>query len=300
MSQWVNYHHLLYFWMVAKEGSIAAAAKRLSVSQPTISTQLRTLEDNLGVSLFDRSGRRLALTQTGSVALRYAEDIFSLGREMVDVLHERLEGRPLRLVVGVTYVVPKLVAYRLLQPALNLGDGLHVVCHEDKFDQLLGRLARHELDLVISDAPIGPHVSVKAFNHPLGSCGVTFFGAPPLARKYKRGFPESLDRAPFLLPMQGSMVRRELDRWFDDLDIHPEIVGQFDDSALLKVFGQSGVGVFAAPSAIEAEITSQYGVQVIGRSDSIQERFYAISVERRLKHPGVLAISEAAKTKLFG
>ena len=298
--QWINYHHLLYFWMVAKEGSIADAAKRLRLSQPTISTQIRMLEEVLEVELFDRSGRRLVLTEAGRVAYRYAEEIFSLGREMLDVLHDRPTDRPLQMVVGVTYVIPKLIAYRLLMPALAHEQGIHVVCREDRFDRLLGQLARHELDLVLSDVPIGPDISVKAFNHPLGSCGVTFFGAPGLAQKYKRGFPESLDRAPFLLPMPGSSVRRELDRWFDELEIRPEIRGEFDDSALLKVFGQSGTGVFAGPTAIEREIKRDYNVQVIGRTDTIQERFYAITVERRLKHPGVVAISESAKATLFG
>ncbi len=297
---WINYHHLQYFWMVAKEGSIANAAKRLRLSQPTISTQIRTLERALEVELFDRSGRRLVLTEAGRVAFHYAEEIFGLGREMLDVLHDRPSDRPLQMVVGITYVVPKLVAYRLLAPALGLESGLHVVCREDRFDRLLGQLARHELDLVLSDVPIGPEISVKAFNHLLGSCGVTFFAAPALAKKYRRGFPKSLDRAPFLLAMRGTAVRRELDRWFDEVDIRPEIVGQFDDSALLKVFGQSGVGVFAGPSAIEAEIKREYGVQVIGRADAVQERFYAITVERRLKHPGVVAVSESAKQGLFG
>ena len=298
--QWINYHHLLYFWMVAKEGSIADAAKRLRLSQPTISTQIRMLEEVLEVELFDRSGRRLVLTEAGRVAYRYAEEIFSLGREMLDVLHDRPTDRPLQMVVGVTYVIPKLIAYRLLMPALAHEQGIHVVCREDRFDRLLGQLARHELDLVLSDVPIGPDISVKAFNHPLGSCGVTFFGAPGLAQKYKRGFPQSLDRAPFLLPMPGSSVRRELDRWFDELEIRPEIRGEFDDSALLKVFGQSGTGVFAGPTAIEREIKRDYNVQVIGRTDTIQEHFYAITVERRLKHPGVVAISESAKATLFG
>lgn len=297
--QWLNYHHLLYFWMVAKEGSIADAAKRLRLSQPTISTQIRTLEDALGVELFDRSGRRLVLTETGRVALRYAEDIFNLGREMVDVLQQRPTGQPLRMTVGITYVIPKLIAYRLLLPALALDSGVHVVCREDRFDRLLGQLARHELDLVISDVPLGPETSVKAFNHPLGSCGLSFFAAPWLAAKYQRGFPASLDRAPFLTPLPGGAVRRELDRWFDAHELRPEIVGEFDDSALLKVFGQSGVGVFAGPSVIEDEIIRQYGVKVVGRAEDIRDRFYAITVERRLKHPGVVAISESAKHQLF-
>lgn len=298
--QWINYHHLLYFWMVAKEGSIAAAAKRLRLSQPTISTQLRTLETALDVELFDRSGRRLVLTEDGLLALRYAEQIFGLGQEMLDALQGQAVDRPLRMVVGVTYVIPKLIAYQLLAPALDLEQELSVECHEDRFDRLLGRLSRHELDLVISDVPIGPDISVKAYNHLLGSCGVSFFAAPKLAAKYRRSFPASLDRAPFLLPKTGCSVRRELDRWFDKLDIHPQIVGEFDDSALLKVFGQSGVGVFAAPSAIAEEIVRQYAVKIVGQTEEIQEHFYAITVERRLKHPGVVAISEAAKTELFG
>lgn len=300
MQQWINYHHLLYFWMVAKEGGIAAAAKRLRLSQPTISTQIRTLEHTLGVELFDRSGRRLVLTEAGRVALRYADEIFALGNELTGVLHEQVTGRPLRMVVGITYVIPKLIAYHLLEPALRLGDGLHVECREDHFDRLLGQLARHELDLVISDVPLGPEVSVRAFNHLLGSCGLSFFAAPALAGKLRRNFPASLDRAPFLAPMPGSAVRRELDRWFGDQGLQPEFVGQFDDSALLKVFGQSGVGAFAGPSVIEAEIKRQYGVQVIGQTSDIVDRFYAITVERRLKHPGVVAISEAAKSELFG
>lgn len=300
MQQWINYHHLLYFWMVAKEGGIAAAAKRLRLSQPTISTQIRTLEHTLGVELFDRSGRRLVLTEAGRVALRYADEIFALGNELTGVLHEQVTGRPLRMVVGITYVIPKLIAYHLLEPALRLGDGLHVECREDHFDRLLGQLARHELDLVISDVPLGPEVSVRAFNHLLGSCGLSFFAAPALAAKLRRNFPASLDRQPFLAPMPGSAVRRELDRWFGDQGLRPEFVGQFDDSALLKVFGQSGVGAFAGPSVIEAEIKRQYGVQVIGQTSEIVDRFYAITVERRLKHPGVVAISEAAKSKLFG
>ncbi|PRP92952.1 Transcriptional activator protein NhaR [Enhygromyxa salina] len=300
MEGWINYHHLLYFWMVAKEGSMAEAAKRLRVSQPTISTQIRTLERALDVQLFDRSGRRLVLTEVGQVAFRYAEDIFSLGREMVDVLHQRPTGRPLRMVVGVTYVIPKLVAYRLLMPAMSLPEGLHVVCREDRFDRLLGQLSRHELDLVLSDVPLGPEISVKAYNHLLGTSGMTFFAAPALAAKYRRAFPGSLDGAPFLLPLPGSSARRELDRWFDKQGLRPEVVGQFDDSALLKVFGQRGVGVFAGPSVIEKEIKHDYGVRVVGRTDAIQERFYAITVARRLEHPGVVAISDSAKTTLFG
>jgi len=298
-TSWLNYHHLLYFWTVASEGSIAAASKRLRLAQPTISTQLKTLEDQLGVALFDRSGRKLELTEVGKLAFRYADDIFSLGRELVETLHVGSHARPLRLNVGVTPMIPKLIAYRLLEPALRLGEGMAVSCQQDRFDHLLTRLARHELDLVISDVPLGPDISVKAFNHLLGQSAISFFASPTMAGKLRRNFPASLDRARFLLPMPGAMLRRELDRWFDAEQIKPDIVGQFDDSALLKVFGQSGFGVFAGPSVIEDEITRQYDVQVVGRSDAIHERIYAITVERRIRHPGVVAVSQTAKTSLF-
>lgn len=297
--EWLNYHHLLYFWMVAKEGSLSAAAQALRVSQPTISTQLRALESQLEVELFDRSGRRLQLTDAGRVVLRYADEIFSLGRELLDVVHQRPVGRPLRLAVGLTFVVPKLVAYRLLEPALSLPGGVELEVHEDRLPELMSRLATHDLDLVISDSPTGAETSVKAFNHPLGESPITFFAAKALAQRLRAGFPGSLDRAPFLMPMRGTPMRRELERWFDRHDLHPQIRGSFDDSALVKVFGQSGVGVFAAPAVIEREIKQQYGVAVVGRTDEIRERFYAISVHRRLKHPGVVAISSTAREELF-
>lgn len=297
--EWLNYHHLLYFWTVAKEGSLAGAAKVLRVSQPTLSTQLRALESALDVELFDRSGRRLRLTDVGRVTFRYADEIFSLGRELLDVVRERPVGRPMRLAVGLTFQVPKLVAYRLLEPALALPGGIELEVHEDRLPELLSRLATHDLDLVIADAPTSGEVSVKVFNHPLGESSVTFFAAKALAQRLRPGFPRSLDRAPFLLPMRGSPMRRELERWLDRHDLKPQIRGSFDDSALVKVFGQSGMGVFVGPSVIEQEIRRQYDVAVVGRTSEIVERFYAISVERRLKHPGVIAISSAARQDLF-
>jgi LysR family transcriptional activator of nhaA len=296
-TPWLNYHHLLYFWTVAREGSIAAAGKRLRLAQPTISTQIKTLEDQLGVALFARTGRKLELTETGQIAFRYADNIFSLGRELVGVLQEEPIGR-LRLNVGITHVVPKLISYRLIEPALR-GGGLHVTCHQDRFGPLLSRLARHELDLVISDAPLGPDGDIKAFNHPLGQSGTSFFAAPALARNLRRNFPRSLDGAPFLLPLHGSMTRREIDRWFETEGIQPRIVGQVEDSALIKVFGQSGVGVFTGPSVIEAEIEQQYDVEAIGRTDAIRDGFYALTLERWIRHPGVVAIAQTAKTTLF-
>jgi LysR family transcriptional activator of nhaA len=294
-NQWLNYHHLLYFWTVAREGSIGAAGTRLSLAHPTISRQIKTLEDQLGVALFDRSGRKLALTEVGRIVFRYADNIFSLGRELVDVLQEAPHGR-LRLRVGVDHALPKLVAYRLIEPALRAGEGLQVICHEDHFEGLLARLSRHELDLIISDTPLQPDSTIKACNHLLGQSGVSFFAAPALAEQLVGEFPRSLDGMRFLLPLHGTVLRRELDRWFEAEGLRPDGVGQFEGSGLLGVFGQFGVGVFAGPSVIEAEIEQQLGVRAIGRTDDIHERFYAITEERRLRHPGVVAIARAAKS----
>lgn len=297
--EWLNYHHLLYFWTVARLGSVARATEELYLSQPTISAQVRLLEESLGEKLFTRTGRNLTLTEMGRVVFRYADEIFSLGRELTDVVKRRSTGRPVRFVVGIADVMPKLVAYRLLEPALTLVEPVRVVCHEDKPERLLAELAIHGLDLVLSDSPIGPAVKVRAFNHLLGECGVTIFGSAKKAADYRRRFPHSLDGAPFLLPTENTTLRRSLDQWFESEKIRPFVVGEFEDSALLKVFGQSGTGLFAGPSAIEPEIRKQYGVQIVGRLDTVRERFYAISVERKLKHPAVVAISDMARQKLF-
>jgi LysR family transcriptional activator of nhaA len=297
--EWLNYHHLLYFWTVARLGSVARATEELYLAQPTISAQIRALEESLGEKLFTRIGRNLALTEVGRTVFRYADEIFSLGRELSDTLKGRSVGRPVRFVVGIADVVPKLIAHRLLEPALRLPDPVRMVCHEDKSERLLAELAVHGLDLVLTDAPIGPTVKVRAFNHLLGECGISIFGTAKLATTYRRRFPQSLDSAPFLFPTENTASRRALDQWFEAEKIHPLIMGEFEDNALLKVFGQSGMGLFAGPSVIETEIRRQYGVQVIGRIDAVRERFYAISVERKLKHPAVVAISESARQKLF-
>ncbi len=298
--EWLNYHHLLYFWTIARLGSVAAASEELRLAQPTLSGQLRLLEESLGEKLFHRVGRRLVLTEMGQTVYRYADEIFSLGRELMDAVQRRPTGRPLRFVVGIADVVPKLIAYRLLEPALRLGEKIRLVCREDKVDQLLGELALHRVDLVLSDAPIGPGVNVRAFNHLLGECSVAFFGTAGLASTYRRGFPRSLDGAPILLPVEGTTLRRSLDHWFQTLDVRPQVVGEFDDSALLKVFGQSAAGIFVAPVAIEEQVCAEYRVRVIGRVEAVRERFYAISAERRLKHPAVVAVSTAARETLFG
>lgn len=296
---WLNYHHLLYFWTVAQVGSIARAAEQLHLARPTVSTQLKQLEKSLGDQLFEQVGKRLVLTDFGELVFRYADEIFTTGNELQEALRGNLPSRPSKFVVGIPDVLPKLITFRLLRPALEMQDTVHLVCNEGKIDDLLADLAVHRLDLVLADAPVSPTVNVKAFNHLLGDCGVTVLATPEVARKYRKGFPRSLNGAPMLLPAEKTSVRRSLDQWFQLNDIHPQIIAEFEDSALLKVFGQSGLGLFPAPMAIEKEIKQQYRVASVGRLDEVRERFYAISVERRLRHPAVVAISEAAKERLF-
>jgi LysR family transcriptional activator of nhaA len=297
--EWVNYHHLLYFWVVAREGGLVAAGKVLRLSHPTLSAQIHSLQDQLGEKLFTKVGRKLALTDAGRVVFRYADEIFTLGREMVDTVRGRSTGQPRRLDVGIADVVPKLVVRRLLQPALSLPEPVRLVCHEGAYEKLLADLALHSLDIVISDAPVPTGSSIRAFNHLLGETGVSFFGTKELVRTYQKGFPASLDGAPLLLPLESLTLRRSLNQWFDRNAIKPRVVAEFEDSALLKVFGGDGVGLFPAPDVVETEVMSQYGVQLLGRVDAVRERFYAISVERRLKHPAVLAISDAARQELL-
>ncbi|MEK7408054.1 MAG: transcriptional activator NhaR [Acidobacteriota bacterium] len=297
--EWLNYHHLFYFWTVAREGSITRASRQLLLAQPTISGQIRALENALGEKLFIRSGRTLALTEVGRLVSRYANEIFSLGRELTDALKGRSAGRPVRLVVGVSDALPKLIAFRLLEPALTLPEPVQIICYEDHPERLLAELSTFGLDVMLADAPVGPLARVRAFSHLLGACGVSFFGASSLAVKYRKNFPASLDGAPFLLPLENATLRRSLERWFEAQRIRPRVIGEFQDSALLKVFGQAGIGLFAAATVVEKEIRRQYGVSVIGRTDSMLEHFYAISVERKLKHPAVVAISDAARNRLF-
>ena len=297
---WLNYHHLLYFYTVAREGSIARACTVLHLTQPTISAQIHTLEDALGERLFERRGRGLALTETGHFVYRYAEEIFALGRELQDTLAGRPTGKPLRLRVGVAEGLPKLITYRLLEPAFRASEPLHLVCREGTAERLLADLSIHTLDVVLLDAPPTSGAKVRVFSHLLGECHVTLFGAAELAQRYRRRFPASLDGAPMLLPSAESTLRHSLDQWMEREHIRPAVRGEFSDSAVMKVFGGAGAGVFAAPSAVEGEVRKQYGVRVIGRVPSIRERFYAVSTERRLRHPAVAAISQAARAELFG
>jgi LysR family transcriptional regulator, transcriptional activator of nhaA len=298
--EWLNYHHLLYFWVVAKEGSIVRASEELHLAHPTISGQIHRLEDALGTKLFVRQGRHLVLTEAGRVAFRYADEIFSLGREFVDTLRGRATGRPLRLVVGVADVLAPSLVRRFLQPAFRLGQEVQVVCRADKsVEEFIAELALHRVDVVIADGPAGPGIAVRAFNHLLGECGTTFFAAAKLAASTRRRFPRSLDGAPFLLPGAPSAVRRSLEQWFDAQGVRPKIVAEFDDSALAKEFGQEAVGVFAVPSVIEAEVRRQYRVQLVSRVPAVRQQFYAISVERKIKHPAVVAVCETARKDIF-
>ena len=297
--EWINYHQLLYFWTVAKEGSIAKACRHLRLTQPTISAQIHALEHNLGEKLFVRSGRNLVLTEVGRIVYGYADEIFTLGRELTDTLKGRPTGRPVRFTVGITDAMPKLIAFRLLTPAVTLQPPVHLICREGKPQQLFAELMTHGLDLVLADAPAGPEIRLRAFNHLLGECDIAVFGAPSLVRPRRSDFPNSMNGAPFLLPTRGTTLRRSLDQWFEERSVRPRIVGEMEDSALVKVFGAAGAGLFAAPSVIEDELRRQYGLRPLGRIDGVRERFYAISVERKLKNPAVIAISEAARAELF-
>jgi len=296
---WLNYHHLLYFYTVAKEGSVSRAARQLRLAQPTLSGQIRKLEEAFDEKLFARAGRNLVLTEMGRVVFRYAEEIFTLGRELTETLRGRPSDRSPRLVIGVADVVPKLITARLLEIALAQAPPVQLTCLEGKSDRLLADLALHGFDLVITDAPLSPHVSVKAYNHLLGEAQVGFFATRALAERLRRRFPDSLGGAPLLLPTPNTQLRRSLDQWFQRRGIQPRLVAEFEDSALAKVFAQHGHGIFAAPSLLAQELRDQYGVRAIGDADGVIERYYAISVERRIKHPAVAAITEAARERIF-
>ena len=298
--EWLNYHHFLYFWVVAKEGSIARASKELRLAHPTISAQIHRLEDVLGEKLFERQGRQLVLTDFGRVAQRYAEEIFSLGREFLETAKGRPSGRPIRLVVGISDALPKAIVYRILEPAFRLKEQVRVVGREDRSTEaFMGDLAMHAVDVVLSDAPAGPGSSVRAFSHLLGECGTAFFAAPELAKSCRRRFPRSLDGVPFILPGGNSGLRRELEQWFDSLNVRPKVVAELDDPALAKVVGEAGLGVFAVADVAEKEVLQRYNVQLVGRVEDLRHRFYAISLERKIRHPAVVAISDAARKHIF-
>jgi len=261
--------------------------------------QLRTLQEHLGRPLFRHVGRKLVLTDVGRTVFRYADDIFALGRELEDVLADRPAASGLRFIVGVADVLPKGVAHRLIAPALDQPEPVRLTCVEGRTPDLLGRLATHDLDVILTDTPLGPTVRIRAFNHLLGESPVAIYAAPAIARKYRPGFPKSLAGAPLLLPTETTSLRRTLDQWFDEHEIRPQIVGEFDDTALLKVFGQGGTGLFAMPSVIGEDIRDRHAVQRVGRLPGVKERYYAISVERQFKHPAVLKMVNAARKDVF-
>lgn len=292
---WLNYHHLRYFWLVAKEESITKACEQLRLAPSTVSMQIGSLEESLGGKLFRRVGRNLELTDLGHVVFRYADEIFALGLELLDTVKGRSVAGPLRFEVGIVDILPKLMARKILEPALALPEGLRLICHEGKEKQLLAELAIHSLDIVLTDTPVKSGLSIKVYNHLLGECGVTFCAVESLAGPLRTGFPQSLNKVRMLLPTPMSALRGSLDQWFGGLGVRPEIAGEFDDHALLKVFGQAGDGVFTVPSIIEEEVCRQHNVAIVGRSDTVRERFYAISVERIIKHPAVVAIRNAAR-----
>jgi len=298
MSQ-LNLKHLRYFWVVASEGSITKASEILHLTPQTISGQLRMLEESIGNKLFQKSGRNLVLSDTGKTVFSFADEMFALESELQDILEGRPNTQNLRFNVGVAMVVPKLIAYRVLEPVMGMQENVKLMCHEAPLVDLLADLSVHKLDLVLADAPISPALNVKAYNHLLGESGISFFARNEDARKYRRNFPASLDGAPMLMPTSTSSLRRSLDQWLEDRGLKPDIVAEFEDRALMKAFGEAGTGVFTSPTAVEEDVVAKYGVKVVGRTDELKERFYAISAERRIKHPAVATIAEAAKRSLF-
>ena len=297
--EWLNYHHLLYFWTVVQEGSVSKAAGKLRLSQPTVSAQVRLLERTLGQPLFARKGRVQVLTDVGRVVHLYADEIFSIGRELLETLESRPPGRGMQLTVGVANAVPKLLVYRLLRPVLKQPEPIRLVCREDNPEQLIGQLATYALDVVVANTPAPGYLPVKVFNHAVGESGTAFFAPAPLAARLRRRFPQSLQDVPMVLPTTNNPLRRALEEWFDREGVRPRIQAEFEDSALMNVFGQAVGCVFPAPAAIERDVSRHYGVRVAGRTDAVRERYYVISAERRLKHAGVVAMTTAARNQLF-
>ncbi len=295
----LNYSHLQYFWAVAREGSMAAAAEAMHITPQTISGQLRMLEEAMGRQLFNRVGRRLELTDFGEMVYEYADEIFTLGAELANVVHGEAQGGALTFKVGMVSSMPKLIAERILAPAFEVAEPIRLKCYEATLGDLLGDLATHKLDIVLSDQPLPQGLSLRAYNHRLGESGLSFFASESISEAAKAGFPDCLAELPFLLPTPATALRRRIDDWFDNMDVVPNIVGEIADSALMKALGEAGVGVFLGPSAIENEICKMYRTTVIGRTESLTESYYAISPERKLKHPAVVKITEQARIDLF-
>ncbi len=297
----MNFKHLHYFWVTAKAGGIMRAGEQLHTTPQTLSGQIKLLEDWLGRKLFRKNGRNLELTEDGHLALGYADQIFALGTELETAVRQAHGGqRLLDFKVGVADSVTKSIAYRLLEPALAIAEPVRLVCHEGKFPDLLAQLALNRLDLVIADEPMSKRLNVKAFNHPLGRTAMSFFCAPSLKAGLKGTFPRCLNDFPLLIPGPHASVRQQLEGWLTRHQIHPRIIGEFDDGALMNAFGREGRGAFMAPTVMEHETVEQFGVDVIGRTDELVDEFFAVSVERRITHPCVVAITDAARGQLFG
>lgn len=296
----LNYQHLYYFWQVVKHGSVSAACEVLHLAQPTVSGQLAVFEQAVGTKLLRKEGRQLVPTETGRAVFHYADEIFALGREMVHMLKGHSTERGLRLSIGVSDALPKLIAYRLLEPALRWPEPVQVQCVEDKTERLLNEIGLHSIDLMLSDVPATPSGGARVFNHLLGETAVAVFGAPALAARYRADFPRSLNGAPFLLPTTNTALRRSLDQWFDGMQLAPAVRAEIEDSALLKTFGAAGAGLFFSPLVVAEEIQRQYGTPMLGLAEGVSERFYVVTAQRRLKHPLVAAILESAQQGLFG
>ena len=296
--EWLNYHHLRYFWTVANLGSLRKASEKLRVSQPSISAQLKSLQQALGEKLFQRRGRNLVLTEMGQLVHGYADAIFSLGQEMLSSVKGVPVTRPMRLNVGITDAVPKLVAREILRPALYHKPPVQVVCHEDSLGDLIARLTNLRLDIVLADEPAASRVKLRTYNHLLGSCGVTFCAAPALARKLRRGFPKSLNGAPALLPTHNTNLRGSLEKWFQKRGLRPLVLGEFEDTALMSVVASEGLGFIPMAEVVAKELR-QFNLEPIGTTASVTAQFYAITAERRLHHPAIALLTENAKNRLF-
>ena len=296
----LNFKHLRYFWMVAKAGSVASASKQLHLTPQSVSGQLGELEESLGIELFRRVGRGLELTEMGRRIFSYADEIFALGNELLEVALDRTARKSLPFRVGIADSVPKSVAYRVVEPALRIDEPVRLICREGQLAPLLAEMAVHHLDLVIADRPMPTNLNVRGYSHLLGESDLTVFATPGLARSLAGTFPALLDKAPFLLPGEDVATRPKLIQWFESQHLYPRIVGEFDDSALLKAFGQAGAGLFVAPTAISDYVCRQYAVQAIGRVDAVTEQLYAITTERRLLHPAIVAVVQATQREFFG
>jgi len=295
----LNLKHLRYFWSVASYGSVTKAAEALFVTPQTISGQLRDLEEAIGEKLFERDGRGLALTETGRVVFSYADEMFQLGLELQDVLDGKTPGTSITVKVGVAMIVPKLLAYRVFEPVTRMSESINLICHEAPLVDLLADMSVHKLDAVLSDSPINPALNIRAYNHPLGEIGISFFAVPAQAEQLRQDFPRCLDGFPFLMPGSGSNLRRSLENWFDQHEIKPRVVAEFEDRALMKAFGEAGTGVFTIPQNMEKDVLEKYGVEVIGRTEEVKEAFYLISPERRIKNPAITRITQSARSYLF-